>query len=63
MLTKFQGDQILIAMSSINCQDSSFLYIKIMHKIWVRRSNGKLHPIGMKIGMLVKTIWNMYSNG
>ena len=27
-----------------------------MHKIWVYRSNGKLHPIGMKIGMYVKTI-------
>ena len=25
-----------------------------MHKIWVYRSNGKLHPIGMKIGMHVK---------
>ena len=24
-----------------------------MHKIWVYRSNGKLHPIDMKIGMHV----------
>ena len=27
-----------------------------MHKRWVYRSNGKLHPIGMKIGMHVKNI-------
>ena len=28
MLTKFQGNQILIAMSSINCLDSSFSSFK-----------------------------------
>ena len=25
-----------------------------MHKIWVYRSNGKLHPIGMKIGIMLR---------
>ena len=30
-----------------------------MHKIWVYRLNGKLPPIGMKIGMHVKNIYSM----
>ena len=35
-------------MSSINCLNSSFSSLKECIKIWVYRSNGKLHPIGMK---------------
>ena len=53
MLSKFQGDQRLIGMSSINCQNSSFSSLKECIKIWVYRSNGKLHPIGMKISIHV----------
>ena len=26
-----------------------------MHKIWVYRSNGKLHPIGMKLACMLIT--------
>ena len=32
MLTKFQGDQILIAISSINCLNSSFCSLKLRIK-------------------------------
>ena len=54
MLTKFQGDQRLIAMSSISCLNSSFCSLNKRIKDEQLRSNGKLHPIGMKIDMHVK---------
>ena len=54
MLTKFQGDQRLIGMSSINCLNSSSSSLKEYIKIWVYRSNGKLHPIGMKLACILR---------
>ena len=54
MLTKFQGDQRLIGMSSINCLNSSFSSLKEYIKIWVYRSNSKLHPIGMKFACILR---------
>ena len=54
MLTKFQGDQRLIGMSSINCLNSSSSSLKEYIKIWVYRSNGKLHPIGMKFACILR---------
>ena len=35
MPTKFQGDQSLIAMSSVNCLNSSSCSLKMTHKRWV----------------------------
>ena len=54
MLTKFQGDQRLIGMLSINCLNSSFSSLKKCIKIWVYRSNGKLHLIDMKLACILR---------
>ena len=54
MLTKFQGDQRLIGMSSINCLNSSSSSLKEYIKIWVYKSNGILHPIGMKFACILR---------
>ena len=56
MIKKFQDDQRLIDMSSINYLVSSFSSLKLCIKCEFYISNDKLYPIGVEIGMHVKTI-------